>query len=454
MPWYNAFITFLLEFSMNLLFGEHIKTLCKRFDSVLKAEGIDSVAIPSGELKVQFLDDMDYPFKVNPQFKTWVPITNNPHCWVVYRAEEKPVLVFYQAEDFWHKPVELKEDFWTDYFEIKVIHQPHEAYQYLPENGPDCALLGKWNHFYQGRLEQLLQNPETLHNRLHFARTIKTNYEIECMKIANQIAVRGHLAAEKAFLSGKSELSIHSAYLEASGQMEHELPYGNIVALNNNGAVLHYQHCDTDTATNRNSFLIDAGATYNGYNSDITRTYAAKSGEFADMVTAFEEIQLSLVAALKPSIDYIQLHHQTHQMIAIWMEQFGLLTSSADSAMDAGVTQTFLPHGLGHFIGLQVHDVAGKQADAEGAPIQQPENYPFLRLLHKLEVGHVVTVEPGVYFIPSLLKDLKQSKSGSLVNWTKIETMLSYGGIRIEDDVVIIKDGQHNLTREAFSSAI
>jgi len=434
-------------------FGVHVKTLCERFDSVLKMENIDSIAIPSGELKVQFLDDMDYPFKVNPQFKTWVPITNNPHCWIVYRVEQKPILVFYQATDFWHKPVELKDDIWTGYFDIKIIHQPHEAYQHLPENSPDCALLGEWNHFYQGRLEQLLQNPETLLNRLHFARTIKTSYEIESMKMANQIAVRGHLAAEQAFISGESELSIHMAYLKATGQLEQELPYGNIVALNQNAAVLHYQHCETDTSARRNSFLIDAGATWNGYNSDITRTYAAEAGEFADMLIAFEEIQLKLVAALKPGVDYIQMHHQTHQLIAVWMEQFGLLTCSAESAMEAGVTQTFLPHGLGHFIGLQVHDVAGKLGDAVGSPIQQPENYPFLRLLHTLEVGHVVTVEPGVYFIPSLLEPLRQSNQGKLVNWSKVEAMLPFGGIRIEDDVVITEEGHLNLTRDAFKQA-
>jgi Xaa-Pro dipeptidase len=438
---------------MNQLFGEHIKTLCKRFDSVLKTEGVDSVVIPSGELKLQFLDDMDYPFKVNPQFKTWVPITNNPHCWVVYRAATKPLLVFYQAEDFWHKPVILKEDYWTGYFDIKIIHQPHQAYQYLPDNGPDCALLGEWSPFYQGRLEQLLQNPETLLNRLHFARTIKTEYEIECMKIANQIAVGGHLAAEQAFKSGESELAIHLAYLKASNQLEQELPYGNIVALNSNGAVLHYQHCETDTKATRHSFLIDAGATCHGYNSDITRTYAAKDGEFADMLAAFEEIQLKLVAGLKPGVDYLQMHHQTHQMIAAWMADFGLLNSSAESAMEAGVTQTFLPHGLGHFIGLQVHDVAGKQADAEGSLKEQPENYPFLRLLHKLEAGHVVTIEPGVYFIPSLMATLKQSEHGHLVNWTKVESMVPYGGIRIEDDVVITASGHINLTRNAFENA-
>ena len=438
--------------SLKALFKQHIKVVCQRFDKAMKHEGIDSALIPSGEPMRQFLDDMDYPFKVNPQFKTWVPIVDNPHCWLVYRLAEKPTLVFYQAEDFWHKPVELKEDFWTDFFDIKVIHQPHQAYQFLPGNSPDSALLGEWHPSYQGRLEQLLQRPETLIDMLHFARIKKTDYEIRCMQIANEIAAKGHLAAAAAFREGDSELGIHLAYLKVTGQLEHEVPYGNIVALNENSAVLHYQHCSTDVSQPRRSFLIDAGATCHGYASDITRTYAASEGEFSQMLAAFEQIQKNLVSMLKPGVDYIDMHHHTHLQVSKWMHQFGLLTTSAENAMEAGITKTFLPHGLGHFIGLQVHDVAGKQADAEGNSITQPEDYPFLRLLHRLESGHVVTVEPGVYFIPTLLKQLQASAQSKLVNWQKVEAMLPYGGIRIEDDVVITEYGHTNLTRNAFQA--
>jgi len=438
---------------MNTLFGEHFNILCQRFDSVLKSEGLESVLIPSGEPKTQFLDDMDYPFKVNPHFKTWVPVIDNPHCWVVYKVAEKPILVFHQAEDFWHKPVELKDDYWTEFFDIKIINQPHQSYQYLPENGPDSALVGEWSDFYQGRLEQLMQNPESLINRLHFGRTLKSAYEIFCIQTANNIAVKGHITAEKAFFSGESELSIHLKYLNATGHLEEQLPYGNIVAINENGAVLHYQHCNNDTSQRRRSFLIDAGANCNGYAADITRTYAAEGGEFADMLKAFNDIQQDLVSQLKPGLEYTQLHQTAHLHVAKWLHQFGLLKDSAESAFEAGVTQTFLPHGLGHFIGLQVHDVAGKQADAEGAPLKQPEQSPFLRLLHRLEDGHVLTIEPGVYFIPSLLKLLKQSSHGAMMNWAKVESMLPYGGIRIEDDVAITATGHNNLTRNAFNNA-
>ncbi len=434
------------------LFSKHIKVLTARFDQAMKHQGIEAVLIPSGEPKGQFLDDMGYPFKVNPHFKTWVPITDNPHCWVVYRRGQKPQLIFSQPTDFWHKSPESPNNFWTEFFDIHVVHQTAEAFELLPENGAENALIGEWHPSYQGSLGQLLQNPEALINRLHFARIVKTDYEIACMREANQIAAKGHIAAEAIFRDGGSEQAIHFGYLQAINHLEHEVPYGNIVALNNNGAILHYQVANPAplASSELKSFLIDAGANCRGYASDITRTHAYEDGEFAQLVSAFDEMQLRLISRLQPGVDYKQMHLDTHLEIAKLMQQFGLLNMEAENAVEAGITSTFLPHGLGHFIGLQVHDVAGKQADEYGTLLQQPEGHPFLRLLHTIESGHVLTIEPGMYFIPCLLEELRNSPQSSNVNWEKIEALLPYGGIRIEDDIVITKTGTDNLTRTAF----
>ncbi|HFB66161.1 MAG TPA: Xaa-Pro dipeptidase [Aeromonadales bacterium] len=437
--------------NLQSLFSDHIKQLCRRFDKTLTQEGVAALILPSGEPKAQFLDDMDYPFVVNPQFKLWAPITDTPHCWVVYRQGEKPQLIFHEAKDFWHKTSRLRDDFWTDYFDIQIIHQPEEAFGYLPDNAADVAMIGEWHPRYQGRLDQLRLNPEGLIHRLDFARTQKTAYEISCLQSANFIAAKGHLAAEAAFRSGKSELAIHLDYLCATAQMEHEVPYGNIIALNENAATLHYQHCQPEPPSSLRSFLIDAGASCRGYAADITRTYAKEADRFAEMLLAFDDLQQALVVQLKPGLDYVALHQQTHEKIAHWMADFNLLTTSAETAFEQGVTRTFLPHGLGHYLGLQVHDVAGKQANADGDMIAQPENYPFLRMLKVLDVGNVVTIEPGFYLIPALMAELKNTPAANAVNWPQIEKLIPYGGIRIEDDVVITADGYMNLTRQAFS---
>ncbi len=438
--------------NLHTLFSAHIQQLCARFDKALAHEGVSALVLPSGEPKTMFLDDMEYPFVVNPQFKLWVPVTHTPHCWVVYRQGEKPWFIFYEANDFWHKTFQLQRDFWTEFFHIQVIHQPEQAFRYLPGNDADVAMIGEWHSCYQGQLDQLRLNPEALIHMLDFARTQKTAYEISCIQTANTIAAQGHQAAKAAFREGKSELAIHLDYLGATAQMEHELPYGNIIALNENAATLHYQHCQPQPPSTLRSFLIDAGASCRGYAADITRTYAREDDRFAEMIVAFDVLQQSLVAQLKPGVDFVALHHRTHEKIAHWMAEFDLLTTTAETAFEQGITRTFLPHGLGHYLGLQVHDVAGKQATREGDMIAQPENYPFLRLLKVLDPGNVVTIEPGFYLIPALMAELKKTPAAKAVNWPQIEKLIPYGGIRIEDDVVITAEGHTNLTRQAMNS--
>jgi len=223
------------------------------------------------------------------------------------------------------------------------------------------------------------------------------------------------------------------------------MPYGNIVALNENAAVLHYQYQATQKPNNHRTFLIDAGANYNGYAADITRTYAFdKKGEFNDMIVAMDELQVALCDACVSGQDYVALHHQAHLKIAAVLQQFKVINCDPETAVETQLSNTFFPHGLGHYLGLQVHDVAGHQSDARGTPIKQPENHPFLRLTDVLRENAVVTVEPGLYFIPMLLQQQSDNKH---INWAKVEQLMPYGGIRIEDNVVVGQANSRNLTR-------
>ncbi len=198
------------------------------------------------------------------------------------------------------------------------------------------------------------------------------------------------------------------------------------------------------------SFLIDAGCTVNAYASDITRTYAAQPGEFADLVSAMDSMQQGLAAQVCVDLDYRDLHVDTHLQIASILSDAGLITISAEDALATGLSSVFYPHGLGHFIGLQTHDVAGL-IDNEGNEIPRPQGHPFLRLTRKLEVGNVLTIEPGFYFVDSLLRNWKQHGDASAINWSAVEKLSPFGGIRIEDNVVVTERGNDNLTREAFA---
>ena len=115
----------------------------------------------------------------------------------------------------------------------------------------------------------------------------------------------------------------------------------------------------------------------------------------------------------------------------------------------------FFPHGIGHLLGLQVHDVGGTQQRLRRRQqIERPYNHPFLRLTRKLEDGCVVTVEPGFYFIDQLLDEAKQKPLGSMIDWERVEQLKPFGGIRIEDDVVARPGTSENLTRPAFAAPI
>jgi Xaa-Pro dipeptidase len=147
------------------------------------------------------------------------------------------------------------------------------------------------------------------------------------------------------------------------------------------------------------------------------------------------------------------LHIHAHHVLADVLREHGVIRMSAESAVQSGVTAAFFPHGLGHPIGLQVHDVAGFQASEHGGSIPRPDGHPYLRMTRVLEPGMVVTIEPGLYFIDMLLEELRSKPAASDIDWAKVDALRPYGGIRIEDDVVCTDSAPENLTRDAFAQA-
>jgi len=439
------------EAVLGSLYPEHIQTIRSRHDQALERAGASHVIVFSGAPRAVFLDDYDYPFKPNPHFVGWLPLTRTPYCYVVYTPGETPVLVYYQEKDYWHLPPANPEGYWADQFEVHVVHTNEDVARHLPEDRSQCILLGEIDDpAHAFGIDRV--NPSTALNFLHYGRGVKTAYELECMRGASRRAVKGHRAAEKAFGAGKSEYDIHLDYCRAVKHTDSELPYGNIIALNENGAVLHYQHQLREKPTEFRSFLIDAGARINGYASDITRTYAKQAGEFADFVERFDQLQQELVAEVKAQLDFSELHSLCHRKIAELLVEIGVAKGSADALIEAGVTRAFYPHGLGHLLGIQVHDVGGRQGDDLGTTIDPPSGHPYLRLTRHLEIDQVLTIEPGLYVIDMLQENLAGTPGHAMVNQERLEWLRPYGGIRIEDNVRVLADGCENLTRDAFAA--
>lgn len=434
--------------SLATLYAKHVEEQMRRADVALERAGFDHLLIPSGIERYGFLDDQTYPFRPNPHFLSWLPLTSHPSSWIAYTPGQRPVLAYYQPEDYWHVPPSAPSGFWVEHFDLRVIRSPEEAAQHLPD-AARSAIVGEDNSAIDGYVPN---NPDAVLAYLHYQRARKTAYEMTQMRAAAMRGARGHLAAESAFRSGASEHEIHLAYCAAAGHTDNGLPYANIVALNEHCAILHYHHTPGPRPDVSRSFLIDAGGSEAGYASDITRTYTRDAGAFADLIAQMDEMQQGLVAEVKAGLDYRDLHLACHQRLGGILQKSGIVAMSAEAQVERGVTSVFFPHGLGHFLGLQVHDVGGFQRDDHGGDIPKPPGHPFLRLTRNLEPGHVVTIEPGLYFIPMLLAKLRQSPEAAQVNWSRIDELLPYGGIRIEDDVHVTEGEPENLSRDAFAA--
>ncbi|WNC68557.1 Xaa-Pro dipeptidase [Thalassotalea nanhaiensis] len=425
----------------------HITELQQRTNTILERENLNALAIHAGQVGKIFLDDMYYPFKTNPHFKAWLPIIETPNCWLIVNGKDKPVLAFYQPTDFWHKVVKLEEDYWTSFFDIKLMSSAEEISAILPDNKQGIGYIGA-HQDVANKLGFELVNPEAVLNYFHYHRAYKTEYDLVCLREANRIAVIGHNAAKEAFFAKGSEFDIQLAYLQATGQGENEMPYGNIIALNENAAILHYTVLEQTKPKQHHSFLIDAGANFNGYASDITRTYAFVQNEFHELIIAMNEMQLELGQSLKANTSYVELHISNHYKLAALLKRFELVNLEPEAMVANGITSAFYPHGLGHHLGLQVHDMGGFMADESGTHVAAPKEYPFLRTTRGIESKQVFTIEPGLYFIDEFLQNLSTSENAKYINWDKVDRLRKYGGIRIEDNIIVHDDHVENMTRD------
>jgi len=418
--------------------------------SALGRGGFDHLVVPSGTLHYHLFDDRDYPYAVNPQFKAWVPLVRNPGSWLVHTPGERPKIIYLQPFDYWHVVPDAPSGYWVEHFDVVVIRTPEEALRHLPADPARCAILGEPQSTVG---DYAPNNPPAVVNYLEYHRAVKTGYEIAMMRRATAHGVRAHRAAERAFRAGASEFGIHLAYCQAARQDANDLPYGNIVALNEHAAVLHYTERDRVPPREIRSFLIDAGASHDGYACDITRTHAFdRDGEFQQLVDAVDAAELRICDKVRAGVDYAQVHLHAHLEIASILKQAGIVDMAPESMVETGVSAKFFPHGIGHYIGLQVHDVGGFLASEDGGRIEPPAGHPYLRLTRTLEPGAVVTIEPGIYFAELLMKELAEGDHAGAVDWTRVEALRPYGGIRIEDDVVCTEAEPVNLTREAFAA--
>jgi len=422
----------------------HLEALDRAYALALEAQGFDALIIHSGSAQRQSrFDDQYWPHKPTPYFAHFCPLLE-PDAFLVVRPGDRPTLYRTTESSFWDSPAPVATNhFWSSFDvvvdrvdKVKTSLPASARTAFIGEDATTAEALGIYG---------IVVCPSALLSELDVIRAHKSDYERSCIREANRIASRGHRALGERFAEEDlSELELHLLYLRETQQDATQTPYGNIVALGQHAAVLHHVNYGTLREGAR-SLLVDAGATYFGYASDITRTHGKGSGGaatvFRTLIEKIDSMQQLMCAALVPGLPYEDLHDRSHLELGKILRELEIVDCDVEEMVASGATRSFFPHGLGHSLGLQVHDVGCK-------PKAPRDNNPFLRTTAVVETGHVFTIEPGCYFIPSLLDELRGSPLSPRVCWSLVEELRDFGGIRIEDNVAVTASGTVNLTRD------
>ncbi len=439
-----------MDSALSTLYREHVDARSAAAARALSATGFDRLLVHSGKPFTYFADDNDAPFRSTPHFAHWTPLEGPGHLLDVVPGR-RPRVFRLVPRDFWYEPPRPAPSFVTDLFDVTDVATPEEAWKAAAaSHGGRTAFLGEAAEEAEANgIPRDAVNPPRLVARLDWDRACKTPYEVACLLEANAVASRGFAAAQTTFLAGGTELEAHHAFLAATGVMEEALPYPTIIGFDERSATLHYHGKRGHEAAPGRGMLVDAGVSVRGYGCDITRTFTSPRTDptFRALVVGMDALQRRLADELRPERPYLEVHLVAHRLIGELLRETGILKVGVDEALASGLTRPFFPHGLGHFLGIQVHDVGGRQERPDGGTKAPPAEHPFLRTTRTLEEGMVITNEPGLYFIPMLLEPVREGAGRDAIDWRLVDRLTPFGGIRIEDDVVVGREGNQNLTR-------
>ena len=285
---------------------------------------------------------------------------------------------------------------------------------------------------------------DILREAIDECRVIKDGYEVALIRKANQISTIAHIEAQKTARHATNEEQLYGAFIGTCiSNGAHEQAYHSICATGTSCATLHYVRND-QPLQGRLNVLLDAGAEYECYCADITRTFplsgtfTKESQEIYDIVKEMQDVVFGM---LKGGVVWDDVHAETHRVAIRGLKKIGILVGSEEELFESRVSVAFYPHGLGHYLGMDTHDTGG-HANYE----DEDEMFKYLRVRGKVPVNAVITVEPGVYFCRFIIEPVLEGEKGRFIDKEVLERYWDVGGVRIEDDVLIMEDGYDNLT--------
>lgn len=420
----------------------------ERLLSLFKDHPSDVIFLKGGSVAHRYNTDYEYPFRQESNF-LYLTGVNEPDMAALFDCQSGEYRLIIPKRDaqfaVWMGYVRSADEYAAKYGPDHVMFND-EVPDWLKKRRPETV------HCLPDAREDLRQlglNPDTGHlqDALAYCRVIKSEGEIECLRTSAAVANQAHLELMFTVLPGMYEYELKAVFdrhTTQSGNI-HD-PYSGIFASGPGSAILHYTGKDR-MLQDGELFLVDAGTEYNGYASDITRTYPV-NGSFtplqSDLYDTVLEAQNTALNQIRPGKKMEDIHLAASRIIVTGLRDAGLLNGDIDELMEKNIFALFFPHGLGHLMGLDTHDVGGYPKGTN--KIDRP-GLRFLRARRTMEPGMMLTIEPGLYFIPALLDPaFEDEKYSAHLNRKKITDLFGFGGIRIEDNVLVREDGIENMT--------
>lgn len=376
------------------------------------------VQIPGGQ-------DQTYPFIPYPEY-----------YWLTGSRRWGGVLA-YDPQDGWKhfvRPISQNERLWEGGGEEVEGEDVAGLQSWLEQRpGRPVAVIG-------GAVDNVRNDPQraaALQLSIDGVRRRKDAAEVALIERAAAATAAGHAKAREAIRPGISERRIR---VEMEAEMfrhgAESVAFDTIVGAGTHAAVLHFAP-GARTVKPDDLVLIDAGAAVAGYAADVTRTYPAgdrftpRQQAIYDLVLA---AQLNAISTCRKDVEWHEVHRAAAGVIAQGLRDLGILKGKTEDLLEGGAVSLFLPHGVGHMVGLGVRDVGGRAAGREVSVYCGIR----MRLDLPLEEDFLMTVEPGVYFVPALLDDPgRRERFTGMVDWDALAPWRPVGGVRIEDNVLI-----------------
>jgi Xaa-Pro dipeptidase len=448
------------------MFAEHRAKLVGKLRSLVRSEAGNAVAVFEGGKATTRYDSDHEPIFRQESFFQYLFGVKEPDCFgaVCVRTGRSTLFVPRLPAHYavWMGEIKSLAHF-AAHYGVDACHYTDEIATVLASDGVAARTLlilrgtnsdsGAVHHgcHFDG-IDKFALDHTTLFEPLVECRVLKSPHEIALMRHVSAVSSDAHTHVMRCVRAGLTEYQVEALfryYCHDKGGFRHA-SYTCICASAQNGATLHYGHAGAPndrTLTQTDMLLFDMGGEYQCYAADITRSYPV-SGKFDARQRAVYSVVLAaqeaVLAALKPGVSYVDMHLLAERTMLAELVRHGLLRGSVDDMMACRLCAVFMPHGLGHLLGLDTHDVGGY---LNGAPRRVEPGLKSLRLSRTLLPGMVLTVEPGCYFIDRLLDQaLADDVQKQFLVADRVNEFRNFGGVRIEDNVLITETGCENFT--------